>query len=150
MSELGDEVERAIRVVGAVAHQSERVTSAFVMEALRERFAARPIRRTLPIWEDLREDASIQEPEAWRCIGEFCAGRACILAFDPHDEAVAFEFGDAAQIPAVIDECFRFEFYVTDERYSFLLCFNHHDFLIAAGAAGSWLLGLNSRRRDGE
>jgi hypothetical protein len=139
MGQFAKEVERAIAVVGASAWRSERFTSPTVMEALRERFAARPIRRSVPIWEDLADDVSVQQLEAWRRIDEFCGRRRCLLSFNPDDETAAFEVEDGAEIPAVIAECFRFEFYVSDEAATFLLCFNHHDFLVAAGDARGWL-----------
>ncbi len=140
MGHLADEVERAILVVGAVARPSERFTCSLLMEELRQRFASRPLKRHLPIWENLHSEASVQEHEGWRRIGGFCAGRRCILIFNPQREETAFEFEDGSEITAVIAECFRFEFYVTDDQYSFLICFNHHDFLIAAGQAHAWLI----------
>jgi hypothetical protein len=48
---------------------------------------------------------------------------------------------------AVLAESTGFEFYLTDIDATFLLCFNHHDFLIAAGDARPWLLTCAQRGR---
>ena len=40
---------------------------------------------------------------------------------------------------AILGETSLFEFYVTDKNASYLLAFNHHDYLIACGEAKNWL-----------
>ncbi|WP_346768745.1 DUF6756 family protein [Paenibacillus sp. HB172176] len=34
---------------------------------------------------------------------------------------------------------FNVEFYITNKRCDYLLCFNHHDYLIACGEAINWI-----------
>lgn len=60
-----------------------------------------------------------------------------------------FEFTHRRDIVAVLAECTGFEFYLTDVEATFLLCFNHHDVLIAAGDARPWLLTCAQRGRHG-
>ncbi|MEO6457793.1 MAG: hypothetical protein ABIO92_05915 [Chloroflexia bacterium] len=50
------------------------------------------------------------------------------------------EFEQGTQISRVLGECFNFEFYVTNPEVEYILCHNHHDFLVATGTATSWLL----------
>ncbi len=38
------------------------------------------------------------------------------------------------------------EFYLTNTLTDYLLCFNHHDYLIACGRAREWLTAYSARR----
>jgi hypothetical protein len=96
------------------------------------------------MWERLLDATGVQFPEGWRRLADFLGTAPALLLFDPHDEKTYFEFDSGVDIPRVIEECFGFEFYVTDRQTSFLLCFNHHDFLIGAGAARAWVAGIKA------
>ena len=65
--------------------------------------------------------------------------------FNPRDGAEVFHFASGEALDEVLADTFGFELYVTDEEASFLLCFNHHDFLLASGKAVEWL----RRRAEG-
>jgi hypothetical protein len=41
-----------------------------------------------------------------------------------------------------LEDCYPFEFYITDSERTFLICVNHEEFIVAAGAAASWLKAL--------
>ncbi len=57
-----------------------------------------------------------------------------------------FELAHGRDAVAILEECTGFEFYLTNVEAKFLVCFNHHDFLIAAGDAAPWLIALLNRR----
>ncbi len=50
--------------------------------------------------------------------------------------------GDALR--SLLANSYHFEFYVTDVDASYLICFNHHDFVIAWGTACPWLRQLKA------
>ncbi|HSS47938.1 MAG TPA: hypothetical protein VLX28_03225 [Thermoanaerobaculia bacterium] len=79
-------------------------------------------------------------------MADFLDTTPALLLFDPHDEKVSFDFDSGVDIPRVIEGCFGFEFYVTDRQTSFLICFNHHDFLIGAGRAKAWVAGIKAEK----
>lgn len=90
-------------------------------------------------WESLRDYASVQDGEGWRWIREFVGSRSCILLFNRSDEAEMFHVPSGAALDQLLANTFGFEFYVTDTEGTYLICFNHHDFLICSGSAQGWL-----------
>lgn len=99
------------------------------------------------IWKGLKEDYSIQDPEGWRLIHEFIKDLESILFFDEDEETSMFLFEDGAKIVQVLSESVGFEFYITNKAADFLICFNHHDFLIVAGTAVNWLQERSFKHR---
>lgn len=97
-----------------------------------------------PLWEHLRDDASVQIEDPLRRLSDFLGQTPALLLFEPNDEGRYFEFSSGKDIPRVLEECFRFEFYVADRNLYFLFCVNHHDFLIGAGTAKDWVANLKS------
>ena len=53
-----------------------------------------------------------------------------------------FEVSSGDALDLLLGETTGFEFYVTDADASYLVCFNHHDFLVCLGDARGWLKGL--------
>jgi hypothetical protein len=82
---------------------------------------------------------SFQDVDGWRQISFFPGDRACVVFWEPGTEKRALRFGSRSDLVAVLDECHRSEFYVTDDEVTYLLCFNHHDYLIGQGLAASWV-----------
>jgi hypothetical protein len=138
MGELIRDLIAAIDASGAQARVRSEL-GLVVLEQLETRFAHQAPRGEL--WERLNDSAGHQNAEAWRWIASYLTGRPCILAFSPKDEVDAVELDDGSELVPVLEKCPGFAFYVTNASYSFLLCFNHHDFLIAAGEARDWLRG---------
>ena len=92
-----------------------------------------------PLWEMLTDGFGVQNADGWAWPSEFTASRPCIILFDPKEEVVAFELTDGAELVTLLADCTGFEFYVTNKSTRYLLSFNHHDFLVAAGEAKEWL-----------
>ena len=137
------EVQRAIEVVGARAVSVSGDPVNEIRGSL-ERIYAQG-RKRWPLWEVMVEDEALQDRYAWKLIQDFLPHEPGLLLFNPKDDASMFRFSDASDIFRVLSESYRFEFYITDEACSYLLCFNHHDFLIAAGGAVGW---LKAKKRD--
>jgi hypothetical protein len=58
---------------------------------------------------------------------------------------IVWKFSGGPDLLCVLNECPALEFYVCDEDASYLLCSNHHDFIIGWGAAEPWVERLGSR-----
>jgi hypothetical protein len=92
-----------------------------------------------PSWEKYAERFSVQDEEAWRWVGDYVGNEGAILFFQPKDEHSAFQFYSGPDLVAVLGELFGVEFYVTNLLTEYVLCFNHHEYLIAVGRAIEWL-----------
>jgi hypothetical protein len=92
-----------------------------------------------PLWDGPSDDVSVQDESAWRWIADFLNDGPCVILWEPGTERKALRFSSGVGLVAVLAECHRTEFYVTDDVTSFMLCFNHHDYLIGAGHACKWL-----------
>lgn len=116
--------------------------SAHIRAQLRMKFAKGGVSSVL--WEDLGESVAVQHAASWRWVDDFVKGMPTILLFDEREERTMFAFQDGSLLVPTLEEAYAFEFYLTDPATEYLLCFNHHDFLIASGAARRW---LEERRR---
>lgn len=102
-------------------------------------------RREWPLWDQENDDPSIQEENAWELVAEFIGDAPCVILWEPRTESQLIEFLSGQDLVRVLRECHRTEFYITDRDSSYLLCFNHHDFLIGSGRAAPWLLEVSKR-----
>lgn len=92
-----------------------------------------------PLWDGPSDDPSLQEEAAWRLVADFVGDSACIVLWERRTEEQALQFERGRDLVRVLEGVHRTEFYVTDHITSFLLCFNDHDCLVAAGRAAPWL-----------
>jgi len=92
-----------------------------------------------PIWESLSDHASIQNVNGWRLIDDYLSGASFVIFFDAKRDRLMVEVSSGASLTRILEECIEFEFYITDPETTYLICFNHHDFLIGAGAAKQWI-----------
>lgn len=131
MNRLVEEIVAAIAATGAKARVSV-WTRSRVEASLDQRFGrAGPG----PLWERLEGESSVRDPDGWRRAGELVGSEPCLLFLPGADEAV-FEFDRGSDLTVVLGECSGFEFGVTDTSQTFVVLFNHHDFLITAGLGG--------------
>lgn len=141
MAWIADEIKSAARACGALVFQSANWTSESLQQKLSARFSTQTSGAAL--WERLDYVESLHDPRGWSMVADFVGERPCLLGFEPDLERSAFEFRRGADLTAVLGECSGFVFYVCDEELSYLLCFNDHDYLIAVGAARSWLTAIS-------
>jgi hypothetical protein len=137
MNRIAEELHRAGR------HASTPLVEVSQDEAqqLRSKVVNRysPAAKEWPLWEHGAFGATLHDKDAWRWIGEFVGPRSCYLLFNPDDEDAVFRLESGAVLTRLLSESFGFEFYVTDANAEYLLCFNHHDVLLAGGNAEAWL-----------
>jgi hypothetical protein len=99
-----------------------------------------------PLWDGPSDNPSLQAVDAWEEMGEFLADSPCLLFWNPTSDRNVLRFEIGRDLVKVLEEAPTNEFYVTDDARSYLLCFNHHQYLIAAGRAAPWLREVKKRR----
>lgn len=148
MWRIADDIESNAAKLGVHAHRLVPEANKRVRAEVVARYARSP--SVWPLWDGpddgTREEASVQDASAWRWAAEFVGDAPCILLWSPHDEPDAIRFESGRDLGAVLDEMYLTEFYVTDDEATYLICFNHHDYLIAEGRAVGWLR-LRAERR---
>jgi hypothetical protein len=94
-----------------------------------------------PLWETLRVRASKRRSNGWQDIGQFVGETKCILMIEEGPKAYECENGKT--LTNLLEECPGFEFYVTNCESKYLLCHNHHNYLIGCGSAVDWVQSLS-------
>ena len=82
---------------------------------------------------------SVRHDGAWRWLGSFLGNKPTFMLFDKVTAESGFSFPNGEDIVSVLGESIGFEFYLTDEAVSFLLCYQRSNYLVALGGATDWL-----------
>ena len=91
-------------------------------------------------WDDETAPDGRQRPDGWELVARHVWTESCLMF--PDGAPVVWEFESGADLHGLLRECPPFEFYVCDRAASYLLCSNHHDFVIGWGSAQPWLDSL--------
>jgi hypothetical protein len=102
--------------------------------------------RAGPLWENLLSAVAVQDADGWRIIDNYLLGASFLIFFDEAEDKSMIEVSAGASLTGILGECPGFEFYITDPETTYLLCFNHHDFLIGAGRAAQWQVANRARK----
>lgn len=94
---------------------------------------------TYPLWEHLRIYTGVSFPFAWSWFDTILANKEVLLFFELQDDERMFQVENGSDIPKILEESYRFNFYVSNKETSFLLAYNDHENLIATGEAIDWL-----------
>ena len=97
-----------------------------------------PIHSGRRLWEAFHGDIARRRSDGWSLICDY-PEPSPILLFHDEGEFRGYEFSSPEDLRAVLAETAGFEFYVTNERAEFVLCHNHHDFLVGVGECRQWL-----------
>ena len=91
-------------------------------------------------WE--RGGEGKQRPDGWELIPKYVGANACLMFLEGAVEVWKFQSG--RDLVRVLNGCPPVEFYVCGEDASYLLCHNHHDFVVGWGAASEWVQQLRN------
>lgn len=94
------------------------------------------------LWERLNSYESLADNNGWMYIQEFVQDDSCIMFFNQDDEKKMFRISNGKDLHYILSETCGYEFSITDIKCSYLLCFTHHDVLMACGNAKIWLSNL--------
>ena len=92
-----------------------------------------------PLWESLKDANSRCNENAWQWVQDYIKNTNVILFFNPSDEKGIFELKSGEAVVNILGEMFSIEFYLSNRETQYLLCYNHHDILLASGNAKHWL-----------
>lgn len=110
-----------------------------VVKQVRRRFI-KTDRKGWPLWhDDFQDSYDVQDELAWTWVGEFIKQNDAVLFFNPDVALSAFLVAGGKAVDTLLEETTSVEFYITNRAVDYLLCWNHHDYLIALGSAIPWL-----------
>ena len=114
------------------------------VELLRSRVIARFAAgdRSYPLWDHIEGAVGTDAEDAFEKIADFKSDGRIILFFETDETDAMFTLPHAGSAVALLRELHWDDFYLTDRRGSFLLCYNDHDVLIGVGAAAEWIQRL--------
>ncbi|MBH5368671.1 hypothetical protein [Bradyrhizobium glycinis] len=76
-------------------------------------------------------------PDGWELIPKYVGMSRCLMFLE--GAGSIWKLACGVDLLRVLEDCPPFEFYVCDEEASYLLCCNHHDFIVGWGAALPWV-----------
>jgi hypothetical protein len=132
MKPVGDEFLRAAVVSGVTVGRRSQAQASLLHQQMRSFFGEE---HTYWLWEGLKNCISFRDPLGWRLIPEFLKNHPALVFFNEFDDQRVFEISTGDDLLAILSESYGYEFYVTNDKADFLVCFNHHDFVIACGSA---------------
>jgi hypothetical protein len=91
-------------------------------------------------WDHPDAPDGVRAPDAWRTIPELVGDKPCLCFLEDTEEVWRLQGG--ADLRGVLGELPAVEFYACDEVATWLLCHNHHDFLIGWGSASDLVSAL--------
>ena len=91
------------------------------------------------LWENLNDSFSIQCEDGWKKVCDFIKSNECLMFFNHYEDDNIIKFNNGYDLYKLLYEMFAFEFYITNFKTEYLICFNHHSCLICSGSAKKWL-----------
>lgn len=137
MSFIKDAIVEASNTSGCTLELRTEEESKVIRNCIEEKYASNS--GVLSLWERLEGEASRYDPDGWKAIGQFPCDDMVTIFFDREDEVVMYRVKSCLDLVKLLSECPGFVFYLTDDKCSFLLCHNDHDYLIGAGSAKDWV-----------
>lgn len=98
-----------------------------------------------PLWDKLNDSMAELDEKAWEWVEDFVGNDNVIIFFNPNDEKGAYLLDSGKDLVSILGEMYNIEFYLTNQETSYLICYNHHDVLLASGEAKFWLKEFNNR-----
>jgi hypothetical protein len=93
-------------------------------------------------WQNLTNYSSIHDSAGWKKIAAFTPEKPVILFVNPELESTGWYFASGQFLVDVLAESCGFPFYITSLEADYIICFDDHDCLLAAGTAKGWLESL--------
>lgn len=112
----------------------------------------RGYRYSWAMWESkfFAEHVGLRAEDGWRWCGDLVGSQEVVLFFNSSDDKAMFMVAGGDDLVNILGEMPRREFYLTNASTDYLLCFNHHDYLIACGATREWMVNYQLSAVDGD
>ena len=96
-------------------------------------------KKELWLWDKLNNYEALSDSRGWTYIQNFVSNRKCIIFFNQNEETKMFSINNGKDLHYILSETCGYEFYITDEECTYLICFNHHNILYGCGNAIEWI-----------
>jgi hypothetical protein len=93
--------------------------------------------KAVSAWDMENTPEGLQRSDGIELVSSFVGNAACLFFLSGAQEMKEFQNG--ADLLRTLNECPPMEFYVCDPDGTYLICWNHHEYLLAWGSATSWL-----------
>lgn len=91
-------------------------------------------------WDNIHSPEGQLRPDGWELLPHYVGSANCLMFLD--GAITIWKLNNGSDLRRLLENCPALEFYVCDQEASYLLCSNHHDFVIGWGAATSWVESL--------
>ncbi|HEX7847844.1 MAG TPA: hypothetical protein VF476_18720, partial [Chitinophagaceae bacterium] len=115
MKILVDEIQKSIAELGVETLQEK---ADVYIEKVVQKFSTNQIYK-YPLWSYLPNRRSVHDPNGWKTISEFLPTEEKLFFFEPSNGNIAFHFKNSIDLVNVIENCFPFDFYVTNKAVDF-------------------------------
>jgi len=88
-------------------------------------------------WDAASAPKGTKRSDGWQLITDFVSTNPCLMFLDGTSSVWSIRNG--GDLRKVLAESPALEFYVCDDAGSYLLCSNHHDFVVGWGSAQRWV-----------
>ncbi|MET4513720.1 hypothetical protein ABIB81_003037 [Bradyrhizobium sp. I1.7.5] len=129
-----DRVIAALRSTGVQAEVLNEIDSRAIVIRVLERLGVDVTSRAP--WDQATSEGR-QRPDGWELIPKYVGTNQCLMFLEGARSIWKFSCG--ADLLRVLEDCPALEIYVCDEEASYLLCSNHHDFVVGWGTALPWV-----------
>jgi hypothetical protein len=143
---IKEQIKSAANLLNVNIQEVQVSTTNNIVSQVIDKFAAG--NKGIPLWERLINYISIYNKDAWLWINELIGDNETIMFFNTSDEKAAFAFNNGDDVVSVLSDTYGFEFYLTNRAVDYLLCFNHHDVLVACGNAMKWIRKYKTPEHD--
>jgi hypothetical protein len=134
-------IAAAVADTGVAAEMLNPLSRQGVIVNLLERLNVDVLNR--PPWDNVNAPDGQLRHDGWQLVANYVGTTRCLLF--TLGAQIIWKFNNGSDLLRVLQECPPFEFYVCDCDFNYLLCFNHHDYVVGWGSASSWVnnLGIN-------
>jgi hypothetical protein len=123
---VSDHVSSALSATGVQAEVLSAPERKALVVRLRERLGV-DVRAHAP-WDDKTESSGKLRSDGWELIPTFVGATTCYMFLD--GAGIVWKFRNGSDLRCVMKESPALEFYVCDRDASYLVCSNHHDFIM--------------------
>lgn len=140
MGYLADQIENAALKLNIVISKLNTKQTESIRSKLAYSFSKEPNLPSRLSYQNLKNCQSLFNSKGWTLIQDYIQNNHAILFVNPDEEKDMWIVPSGIALTAILSETIGFVFYVTSLDADYLLCFDDHDCLIAAGEAIKWLV----------
>ncbi len=146
MGYLADEIENAALQLDIMLPKLNITEIELIRSKLAYSFSKDPDLPWSLSHQNLKNTQSLHDPKGWMLIQDYVQHNLVVLFVNPDDEEDMWIVPSGIALTSILSETIGYVFYVTSLEADYLLCFDDHDCLIAAGEAIKWLLECREKK----